>query len=97
MINLGTRHKPNLVRHNIKGDPNKFVVLTHQEHAKTNYNRLEWIRVFEDMIEEKYEGKCYFTKEEYTEAYPTSSQTVSALTTGVIHTAAVASSGLSTS
>lgn len=66
MINLGTRRKPNIVRHNIKGDPNKFVALTHSEHGKIKSNKLEWIKKFEDMIEEQ-GGKCYLTKEEMVE------------------------------
>lgn len=66
MINLGTERKPNMVRHNIKGDPNKFVVLTHSENIKANSNKLEWIKKFEDMIEEQ-GGKCYLTKEEMKE------------------------------
>jgi hypothetical protein len=63
MINLGIKSKPNMVRHNIKGDPNKFVILTNSEHAVTNTNKLYWIKLFEDLIE-KQGGKCYLTKEE---------------------------------
>lgn len=50
-------------RHYIKGDPNKFVPLTKTEHAQTNYNKLSWVKKFEDLIEAQ-GGKCYFTKEE---------------------------------
>lgn len=63
MINLGTEGKPNMVRHNIDGDPNKFVVLTHSEHSATNFDKLKWIKVFEDLIQNQ-GGKCYFTKGE---------------------------------
>jgi len=66
MVNLGTERKPNLVRHNIKGDPNKFVTLTHSENVKANSNKLTWIKKFEDMIEAG-GGKCYFTEEEMVE------------------------------
>ena len=64
MINLGTERKPNLVRHNIKGSPSKFVTLTHSENIKANFNKLTWIKKFEDMIEEEQGGKCYLTEEE---------------------------------
>ena len=63
MINLGTVRNPNIIRHNIKGDPNKFVVLTNSEHATTNHDKLKWVELFEDLIENQ-GGKCYFTKEE---------------------------------
>jgi hypothetical protein len=64
MINLGTKRKPNLIRHNIKGDPNKFVVLTHVENTVANHDKLKWIKLFENIIENQ-GGKCYYTLEEY--------------------------------
>lgn len=63
MINLGTRAKPIMVRYDIKGDPNKFVTLSHAENVMVNYDKLKWIKLFEDMIEFR-DGKCYYTKEE---------------------------------
>jgi hypothetical protein len=70
MINLGTERKPNMVRHNIKGDPNKFVILTAAEHNEIKSDKLVWIKKFEDMIEEQ-GGKCYLTKEEMKAYVPT--------------------------
>lgn len=63
MINLGTKHKQNLVRYNIRGDPNKFVILTNTENSMVNFNKPEWIKYFENLIEIN-DGKCYFTKKE---------------------------------
>jgi predicted RNA-binding Zn-ribbon protein involved in translation (DUF1610 family) len=73
MINLGTKAKPNMYKHYIKGDPNKFVLLTHSEHQKIRGNKkqgttkLTWIKYFEDMIEKREaKGKhCYLTHDEY--------------------------------
>lgn len=73
MINIGTVGKPNIIKHCIKGDPNKFVLLTREEHGKVAGNiklgltKLTWIKFFEDLIEQReQEGKkCYLTKEEY--------------------------------
>jgi len=75
MINIGTFNNPIMYRHNIKGDPNKFVLLTQSEHGmikgnkKLGTNTLTWIKFFEDLIEkrEKEGKKCYLTKEEYEE------------------------------
>jgi hypothetical protein len=70
MINLGTAIKPNWYKHYIKGDPNKFVLLTSKEHGmikgskKLGTNKLTWIKILEDLIETKLDGKCYLTKEE---------------------------------
>ena len=54
--------------HNFKidGDPNKFVVLCDKCHAKTipKQNRVYWARYYEKIVNEKYNGKSYFTKEE---------------------------------
>ena len=65
-INIGTLHNPNIVRHYIDGDPNKFVTLTASEHKATDYNKLHWIETFENLIEDQ-GGKCYFTKQEIEE------------------------------
>ena len=47
----------------INGDPNKFVTLTSDENTAVNYDKVKWIKIFEDIIE-KNDGKCYLTKEE---------------------------------
>jgi len=73
IINLGTKAKPNMYKHYIKGDPNKFVLLTHREHKmvrgnkKLGTSKLTWIKYFEDMIEKReLEGKpCYLSHEDY--------------------------------
>lgn len=50
----------------IVGDPNKFVVICDRCHARTNNkkHRVFWARYYEKIINEKYNGKSYFTKEE---------------------------------
>jgi hypothetical protein len=63
MLNIGTKRKPNILRYDIKGDPNKFVTLTAAENSMVNHNKLKWIKIFEDIIESN-GGKCFFTKEE---------------------------------
>jgi predicted RNA-binding Zn-ribbon protein involved in translation (DUF1610 family) len=73
MINLGRKSKPNMYKYYIKGDPNKFVLLTHSEHKailgnkKLGTTKLTWIKYFEDLIEEREaEGKyCYLSHDEY--------------------------------
>jgi hypothetical protein len=65
-INTGSYKNPIIEKYYIDGDPNKFVTLTSSEHKKTDTNKLHWIRVFEDLIEEQ-GGKCYFTKQEIAE------------------------------
>ena len=73
MINLGTKTNPNIIKHYIKGNPNKFVLLTVNEHSmirgnkKLGTTKLTWIKFFEDLIETReQEGKkCYLSKEEY--------------------------------
>jgi hypothetical protein len=47
----------------IRGDPNKFVPLTCEEHSMMKFNKLYWIKYFEDLIESQ-GGKSYFTNEE---------------------------------
>ena len=72
-INLGTKAKPNIVKYYIRGDPNKFVLLTHNEHTmirgskKSGRDKIWWIKFFEDLIDqrEKEGKKCYLSKEEY--------------------------------
>jgi hypothetical protein len=63
MINLGSKANPNIIRYDIHGDPNKFVVLTHRENTLVNFDKLKWIKIFEDIIEAN-DNKCYYTKEE---------------------------------
>lgn len=48
-------------------DPNYFVILCSKCHGKTNgnfANRKKWADHFKKMIDEQYNGKCYFTEEE---------------------------------
>ncbi len=63
MLNIGTKRKKTIIRYDIKGDPNKFVTLTHAENTMANHNKLKWIKIFEDIIESR-GGKCYLTKDE---------------------------------
>lgn len=54
-------------------NPNYFVILCRSCHGKTNgyfANRKKYADLFKDMIDTYYEGKCYFTKEEYAALYP---------------------------
>jgi hypothetical protein len=62
MINIGTRGKPNWYKHYIPDDPNKFVLLTKQEHGMVAKDKLKWIKIFEDLIETKLGGVCYLQK-----------------------------------
>jgi hypothetical protein len=64
MIDIGTRKKPEMYKHYVGRDPNKFVLLTRSEHGMVGKNKLKWIKIFEDLIE-KQGGKCYYTKEEW--------------------------------
>lgn len=66
MINIGSVKRPNLFRYYVGEDPNKFVLLTSQEHGLVSKDKLKWIKIFEDLIE-KQGGKCYYTKEEWRE------------------------------
>ena len=48
-------------------NPNYFVILCQSCHGKTNgkfANRKKWADFYRKMINEQYNGKCYFTKEE---------------------------------
>ena len=71
MINLGTRGKSEIHKHYIKGSPNKFVLLTSHEHGiikgnkKLGTNKLTWIKVLEDLVETKLNGKTFYTESEY--------------------------------
>lgn len=42
-----------------------FVALCHSCHTRTNSNREYWEEKYTNLINEKYGGKCYYTKEEY--------------------------------
>jgi hypothetical protein len=42
-----------------------FITLCSHCHGKVHYDREYWNAHFQSIIEQKYEGKCYFTKEEY--------------------------------
>jgi DNA-directed RNA polymerase subunit RPC12/RpoP len=72
-INNGTITTPEWIKYYIKGDPNKFVLLTRDEHGKIRGNKKEgtdkiyYIKLMENLIEERAkEGKkCYLSKEEY--------------------------------
>jgi len=49
----------------VKGDPNKFVLTcSHGCHQRTNYSRVEWATYFENLVNEKFKGKSYYTHEE---------------------------------
>lgn len=45
--------------------PALFVPLCTNCHMKTNHNRKEWEDKFESDLRDKYNYKCYYTKEEY--------------------------------
>jgi hypothetical protein len=30
-----------------------------------NTNKLKWVKIFEDIIKNKYNGKCYYTEKEW--------------------------------
>ena len=64
MIDIGTKNKPDTYKYYIDGDPNKFVLLTKSEHSQVSKEKLKWIRIFEELIKTKYNGKCYYTKED---------------------------------
>ena len=61
-INVGTVRKPNKVKYYIKGDPNKFVLLTMSEHQMIKTDKLKWIEIFEELVETKLGGICYLPK-----------------------------------
>lgn len=45
--------------------PRMLVALCQSCHAKTNFDREYWSDHFQEIIDEQYNGKCWFTKEEY--------------------------------
>ena len=63
--NLGIKGQP--FTFEIIGDPNKFILLCHNCHAKTTHRKTRhlWARHFEEIINNYYLGRSYFTKEEY--------------------------------
>ena len=63
--NLGIKDNPHSFE--IIGDPNKFIALCDNCHKKTSgkKNREYWARHFEEIINDYYLGRSYFTKEEY--------------------------------
>jgi hypothetical protein len=46
------------------GTPPLFVPLCHPCHPKTNHNRDYWEQHFTEIINNYYQGRCYFTKDE---------------------------------
>ncbi len=72
-INNGSKKNPDWIKYYIKGDPNKFVLLTRDEHGKvrgemgTDKDKIYYIKLMEGLIEERAEQgkKCYLTPEEY--------------------------------
>jgi hypothetical protein len=63
--NLGIVGNPHSFE--IIGDPNKFIALCDKCHRKTSgkKNREFWARHFEEIINNYYLGRSYFTKKEY--------------------------------
>ena len=63
--NLGIKDNPHSFK--IIGDPNKFIALCDSCHAKSSRkkSREQWARHFEEIINNYYLGRSYFTKEEY--------------------------------
>lgn len=62
-IDIGTRKKPNKVKYYIPGDPNRFVLLTAQEHRMISKDKTGWIKILEELIETKLGGVCYLPKD----------------------------------
>lgn len=66
-------NKKNLAVHHVEydksacchGKPIHFAALCHKCHSKTNYNREYWERILHIIIDEIYNGRSYYTKEEY--------------------------------
>ena len=52
------------------GKPVHFAALCPSCHAKTNYERERWESMLHRIIEEIYDGKSYYTKEEYKNIHP---------------------------
>lgn len=51
----------------IIGTPDKFIPLTQKEHARVNgsLNKVWYMRFFENLINTKFNGKSYWTEDEY--------------------------------
>ena len=66
-------NKRNLAVHHVEydklacchGKPIHFAALCHKCHSKTNYNREYWECILHRIIDEIYNGRSYYTKEEY--------------------------------
>ena len=66
-------NKRNLAVHHVEydklacchGKPIHFAALCHKCHSKTNYNREYWEHILHIIIDEIYNGRSYYTKEEY--------------------------------
>lgn len=52
-------------RYYVGDEPNKFIPLTSGENSMVEHNKLTYIKIFEDLIRNKYGGISYYTKEEY--------------------------------
>jgi endogenous inhibitor of DNA gyrase (YacG/DUF329 family) len=65
LSNLGIKDNPHSFE--IIGDPNKFILLCDSCHAKSSGKKKRefWARHFEEIINQYYLGRSYFTKEEY--------------------------------
>ena len=72
-INNGSKRNPEWIKYYIKGDPNKFVLLTREEHGiirgkmGTEKDKIYYIKLMEGLIEQReLQGKkCYLSPEEY--------------------------------
>jgi len=66
-VNLNTvssKKYPKWERYYIEdGNPNKFVTLTKHEHRKTETNKIRWIKLFEQIIEDR-GGKCFYSDQD---------------------------------
>lgn len=71
-VNLNTvvsKKHPIFERYYIEdGNPNKFVTLTKKEHRMVESNKLHWIKVFEQIIEDN-GGKCYLSDQDVLEMH----------------------------
>jgi len=67
--NLGITNNPPTFK--IKGNPNKFALLCQKCHAKTTpiKNRVYWAKYYEDLINNKYNGKSYYTNEDFNDKH----------------------------
>jgi len=57
--------KQTCCRENEEVSSRKFVTLCNRHNLAVNYDRELWERYFIDLINNEYEGRCYFTKEEW--------------------------------